>query len=251
MGRPFVASLGLPRIGGGRRPQWRNETGELQGEIGGYQNRPPGRRWGRLGLPMMTKQSAVTARDHDAGITQQRFDCMAGRRGLPFVAVEIARSENDLRDVALRRAIAKAVEGSQHTPRPCPLLMRHSRIRRNGSSMNYREQAMNGFEPIKSFNVEWDDCRDRRRAEPGHGLLARQSPPSPQGAKAGFHGPERGQSARRSGQRRWCRLEVTRILKASGDRAMDLPRNRNLQRWRIFSVNTVVSASFADKDSKS
>jgi hypothetical protein len=67
-----MASLGLPRIGGGRRPQWRSETGELQGEIGGYQNRPPGVAKGSVGLklPMMTKQSAVTARDHGAGITQ-------------------------------------------------------------------------------------------------------------------------------------------------------------------------------------
>jgi hypothetical protein len=42
---------------------------------------------------MVAKQPAIAARDHDAGIAQQGFDGMACRRGLPFVAAEIAYSE--------------------------------------------------------------------------------------------------------------------------------------------------------------
>ena len=61
---------------------------------------------------MMAKQPSIAACDHDTGIAQQGFDRMARRRGLPFVAVEIASSEKSLRDVPLRRAIANAVECS-------------------------------------------------------------------------------------------------------------------------------------------
>ena len=114
---------------------------------------------------MVAKQPSITARDHDAGIAQQGFDRMARRRGLPFVAVEIACSEQSLSDVLLRRAIANAVECSQHPPRSRALLVRYPCVRRDDAAMESREQTMNGLKPVETVEVERYDCRDWRRAD--------------------------------------------------------------------------------------
>lgn len=113
---------------------------------------------------MMTKQSAIAARDHGAGVPQQGFDRMAGRRCLPCITVEVAGLENCLSDFLLGRVIAKAVKGAKHALRPCPLLGRYSGIGRDSAAMDCGEQAMQGFESIEPFKVERNDCRDRRRA---------------------------------------------------------------------------------------
>lgn len=62
----------------------------------------------------MTKQFAIAARDHGAGIADQRLNCVAGGSRLPFVAVERVGAENDLRDLLARGPGAMAVEGLQH-----------------------------------------------------------------------------------------------------------------------------------------
>ena len=112
----------------------------------------------------MSKQFAIPSRDHLAGISQQSSDRMAGRCGLPFVAGDLANSEHDLRNILLRGAISRAVESLQHAPRSRPLLGCHTRVRRNGATMDCREKSMNGFEPVKSFEIKRDDCGHRGRA---------------------------------------------------------------------------------------
>ncbi len=113
---------------------------------------------------MVAKQPSIAARDHDAGIAQQGFDRMARRRGLPFVAVEIAGSEESLRNVQLSRAIANAVQCSQHTPRPRAPLGRYPGVSWDGAAMEFREQAVNGLKPVETVEVERYDGRDRCRA---------------------------------------------------------------------------------------
>jgi hypothetical protein len=83
---------------------------------------------------------------------------------LPFVAAEIAGSEESLCNVQLSRAIANAVECSQHALCPRALLGRYPGVRRDGAAMNGREQTMDGLEPVETVDVERYDGRDWRRA---------------------------------------------------------------------------------------
>lgn len=69
-----------------------------------------------------------------------------------------------MRNVQLRRAIANAVECSQHALCPRALLGRYPGVRRDGAAMESREQAVNGLKPVETFEVERYDGRDRRRA---------------------------------------------------------------------------------------
>lgn len=112
----------------------------------------------------MTKEFAIIARNQGAGIPQQRHDGMAGRRSLPFVAVDVTGSEYDLRDVLLCSAIAGAVECLQHALRSRPLLKRQTRVRWNDAVVDGCEKAMNSFKPVKPFDIKRDNRRDRTRA---------------------------------------------------------------------------------------
>lgn len=116
----------------------------------------------------MTKEFAITAGNQGAGIPQQGHDGMAGRGSLPFVAVDVTNSENDLRDVLLRSAIAGAVESLQHALRSRPLLKRQTRVRRNDAVVDGCKKAMNGFKPVKPFDIKRDNRRDRTRAGREH-----------------------------------------------------------------------------------
>lgn len=52
----------------------------------------------------MTKQFAIAARDHGAGIRDKVCHDVAGGGGLPFVTGEFADAQNDLGDFLLCRS---------------------------------------------------------------------------------------------------------------------------------------------------
>ncbi len=112
----------------------------------------------------MTKQLAVAARDHGAGIADQRLHGMTRRRRLPFAAVERAKVKNDLRDLLAGGAGAMAIEGLQHSPQSSPLLAGQARVGWNRATMQGGEKAMDRFEPIQPVHAERNDRGDGRDA---------------------------------------------------------------------------------------
>ncbi len=112
----------------------------------------------------MTKQLAVAARDHGAGIADQRLHGMARGRRLPFAAVERAKVKNDLRDLLAGGAGAMAIEGLQHSPQSSPLLAGQARVGWNRATMQGGEKAMDRFEPIQPVHAERNDRGDGRDA---------------------------------------------------------------------------------------
>lgn len=123
MDRPFVI------FGGAADDRRRTKVTMAKGEC-----RDGGRSWGvsksptigRAGIALawaaMTQEFPIAARDHRAGIAQERFDGMAGRRCLPFVAVEVADVQEGLSDFLLCCAGAVSVEGLQHAAETRALL---------------------------------------------------------------------------------------------------------------------------------
>lgn len=105
----------------------------------------------------MAKQLAIAARDHGAGIPDQRLHGMARGRRLPFAAVERAEVENDLRDLLAGGAGAIAVEGLQHPAQPRPLLAGQACVRRDRTAMQGGEKTMDRFEPIQPVHAEQND----------------------------------------------------------------------------------------------
>ena len=89
---------------------------------------------------------------------------MARRRGLPFVAVEGRRSENNPRNVLLGCTVSCTVDSAQHAFCAGALLVRYPGVGRDGAAMNLREQTMNGLEPVETIDVERYDGHDGRRA---------------------------------------------------------------------------------------
>lgn len=102
----------------------------------------------------MTKQFAIAARDHGAGIPDQCFHRMTDGRRLPFVTAYRTDAEYDLCDLLTGGACAIAVEGLQHPAQPRPLLAGHARVRRDGTAVQGGEQPMDCFEAVQSVDAE-------------------------------------------------------------------------------------------------
>ena len=116
---------------------------------------------GRLVWPAMTKQHAIAACDHGAGIPEQGFDRMAGRGCLPVVTIECAGTKHHLRDLLLGGAIAIAVEALQHPTQSRALLQRQSRVRWHSPCVKGREKATDRFKPIEPLDAEWHERGER------------------------------------------------------------------------------------------
>jgi len=113
----------------------------------------------------MSKQFSIAARDHGAGIPQERFHGMAGRGRLPFITAELADTEENLGDFLLGRAVAVTVECLQHAARPRSLLPGQSGICWNGTPVKRREKAADGLDAIKAIDAEWNERGNRRSAD--------------------------------------------------------------------------------------
>lgn len=87
---------------------------------------------------------------------------MAGRRDLPFVTADPPGAEDDLCYLLLGGAVPRTIEGLQHAARSRPLLTGQARVGRNDPVMQGREQAQDGFDPIKAGDVERHDGCQRR-----------------------------------------------------------------------------------------
>lgn len=79
---------------------------------------------------------------------------MAGRRRLPFIAVEATDIEDDLRDFLLGRARASAIEGLQHSSGACFLLLRESCIRGHNTAVEAGEETVDRFQPVEAIEPE-------------------------------------------------------------------------------------------------
>lgn len=105
----------------------------------------------------MAKQRPIASRDHGAGVPEQGFDCVTRGRCLPVVALEWFRAKYDLRDFLLRRAVAIAVDALKHPSQSRALLFRQPRIGRNSSTVEGREQAIDGLKPVEPIDTEGNE----------------------------------------------------------------------------------------------
>lgn len=135
----------------------------MQGEVRGEEIRPPPCA-SPSALPAMAQQGAIAPGDHGPGVPQQGLDGMARRSVLPLLAVLAGEAEDDLRDLALGRAIAVAVEALQHPAQSQALLRRQPCVGRDRAAMERGQQPGQGFEAIEARAVERND-RGQRLAE--------------------------------------------------------------------------------------
>lgn len=109
----------------------------------------------------MTKQFAIAASDESAGILEERHYGMSVRRGLPFIATEVAGAKDDPCDLLLGDAVAMSIERAQHFPLARKLLPGEPRIRWNGTAVKNCEQPKQCFYAIKTFQTQRDDSGER------------------------------------------------------------------------------------------
>lgn len=109
----------------------------------------------------MTKQLAIAAGDHVARTAQQAHDGVAGRRGLPFVAGQLAGVEDHFGDLLLGCSLAMAIGGLQHAASPCQLLRCQAGVRRHVAAMQRGEEPGDGFEAIEALKAERHDGHKR------------------------------------------------------------------------------------------
>ena len=114
----------------------------------------------------MTKQFAIAARDHGAGIREKVCHDVAGGGGLPFVTGELADAQNDLGDFLLCRSGAIPVNCLQHAPRAGQLLAREPCVGRNGAAVKGGKQPSDGFHAIEPLHAERDHRYDRLLGRP-------------------------------------------------------------------------------------
>jgi len=109
----------------------------------------------------MSKQFAISARDHRAGVSQQSHDRMASRGRLPFIAGEATETKYDLGDFLLGGAVARSVESPQHPAQARALLPRQTGVRRHGAAVKGGEKAVDSLQPIEAIDAEGNDGGER------------------------------------------------------------------------------------------
>lgn len=109
----------------------------------------------------MTKERAIAAGNHRAGISQQRFNRMTCGGLLPVVAIEPVGSENCLRDLLLGGAIAIPVETLQHSAQSHPLLMGQPCVGWNDAAVKSAEQTADRGDSVEALNAERNKSGNR------------------------------------------------------------------------------------------
>lgn len=87
---------------------------------------------------------------------------MSVRRGLPFIATELAGAKDDPRDLLLGRAVAMSIERAKHLALARKLLPGEPRIGRNGTAVKHCEKSEQCFCPIKTVQIQRDGGSKRR-----------------------------------------------------------------------------------------
>jgi hypothetical protein len=87
---------------------------------------------------------------------------MSVRRGLPFVATEVAGAKDDPCDLLLGRTVAMSIERAKHFPLTRKLLPGEARIGRNDTAVKHCKQSEQCFYPIKTVPTQRDDGSKRR-----------------------------------------------------------------------------------------
>lgn len=105
----------------------------------------------------MTKQFAIAAGDEGAGIPEERHHGMSVRRGLPFIATELADAKDDPRDLLLGDAVAISIKCAKHLALTRKLLPGEPLIDWDGAAVKHCEQSEQCFCPIKTFQTQRDD----------------------------------------------------------------------------------------------
>ncbi len=109
----------------------------------------------------MTKQFAIAASNHGAGIPEKAHDGVPCRRGLPFIAGEFSGAEDHLCDLLLGRPLPRAIGGPQHSLGPFQLLARQTRVRRHDATMERCQKAGDRFHAVEAVEPERDQRRER------------------------------------------------------------------------------------------
>ena len=70
----------------------------------------------------MTQELAIAAGDQVTPLTKKAGDGKTGRGDLPFIAIQVTGTEQDLGDLLLGRAVEGGVGGLEDPPQACFLL---------------------------------------------------------------------------------------------------------------------------------
>lgn len=109
----------------------------------------------------MTKQFAITARDHGEAVLDQVHGRVAFRRDFPIVAPHGPEPEDRLGDFKMVRAVAMSVDRLQHTPRAGQLLTREARVWRNGAAVEGGEKTRDRLHAVEALDAKWDHGDER------------------------------------------------------------------------------------------
>lgn len=99
----------------------------------------------------MPQQATIATGNQSLGVPEQSDDGIACRVNLPFVTVQITRSENRVRYFLLSRPGFSRIIGLQHPSDAEALLWRQPRIGRDRALVQPRQQSLDGFQSVETF----------------------------------------------------------------------------------------------------
>ncbi len=99
----------------------------------------------------MPQQATIATGNQSLGVPEQSDDGIACRVNLPFVTVQITRSEYTARYFLLSRPGLARIMGLQHASDTEALLWRQPRIGRNRALVQRCQQSVDGFQSVETF----------------------------------------------------------------------------------------------------
>lgn len=103
----------------------------------------------------MTQELAIAASDQVTPLAKEAGDGKAGRGDLPFIAVQVTGTEQDLGDLLLGRAMEGGVGGLKDTPQARFLLRGQAGVAGDGStSMLIRQEPLDCFDAVEPLEAE-------------------------------------------------------------------------------------------------
>lgn len=103
----------------------------------------------------MTQELAIATGDQVTSLAKEAGDGKTGRGDLPFIAVQVTGTEQDLGDLLLGRAMEGCVGGLKDTPQARFLLRGQAGVAGDGStSMLIRQEPLDCFDAIETLEAE-------------------------------------------------------------------------------------------------
>lgn len=132
----------------------------MQWEVGGAKFPQRRSRLAGLWSPPMTKQFAIAAGNHGAGIPEKTHDGVPRRCRLPFITGKLSGAEDHPGNLLLGRAGARAVRSLDHPPGPRHLLAGQTRVGWNSAAVERCEKTGNRLHAVEAIEAERDQRRE-------------------------------------------------------------------------------------------